>query len=152
MIDPNWARWIKASCAKHFDAARQGVTLYIDGMDRDTRNLKNFAEFRLDGPRTEGESLNEYKLTVIINVLIQHTMNEADLYGFERRMGIFHAAFTDAIDVYRYGNGVVDDQSYLGCLIRDNVIKFNNFGVTDATVRVQQGTLEARYVMEITNG
>jgi len=148
MIDQNWPRWIKASCAKHFDSLRQGVFLYIDGMDRDTAKIKDFAEFRMDGPRTEELSLNEYRLTVTINVLVQHTMNEADMYGFERTMGVFQAAFTPDISVYRYG----DDQSFVGCLRRDNPIKYNNFGVTDAIVRVQQGTLEARYIMEVLNG
>lgn len=152
MIDENWARWLKASCAKHFDSLRQGVPLYIDGMDRDTAHLKNFGEFRMDGPRTEELSMNEYKLIVTINILVQHTMNEADLYGFERRMGIFHAAFTSVIDAYRFGDGPDDDQSYLGCLLRSEPIKYSNFGVTDATVRAQQGTLEARYVLELTNG
>lgn len=152
MIDQNWARWIKASCAKHFDGLRQTLPLYIDGMDRDTAHLKNFGEFRMDGPRIEEQSMNEYKLIVTLNVLVQHTQDESDLYRFERNMGIFQAAFSSVIDVYRYGTGVVDDQSYLGCLLRDNPIKFNNFGVTDANTRLQQGTLEARYVMELTNG
>lgn len=149
-MSDHWPRWIKASCMKHFDSLRQTIPLYMDGMDRDTARLRDFAEFRMDGPRTIGQSMNEVMLIVTINILVQHTMNDNDAYGFERLMGVFRSAFTEAIDAYRYGTGPADDQSYLGCLIRQNEIKYSNFGIVDATTRAQQGTLEAKYVLELT--
>lgn len=152
-FDPNWSRWCLASFSKFFDSKKGSVYLYIEGHDRDTANLVDFAEFRMDGPRikTIGNSLVRLELTV--NILIQSVMDDTDTHKLQRTIGVMTAAFEKKISAFKYGTGLNDDQSLFACfqLIREGNfdVRVNNFGIIDPTVRKQQATIEARYAAEV---
>lgn len=144
--DARWKRWIKASCAQHFEALRQGKPFYIEGDNRDTATLPSFIEFRIDGPKIYERARNQYTLSVVINVGVQEAMNDTDLYAFDRTMGIVTAAFTRTITVYKRGDG----DEVLGCLTMTREgLRVNDFGIIDKTLRKQQGTQEARYTLDV---
>lgn len=156
-MNSNWSRWTKASFAKHFDALRQTLPLYVDGTDRNTADLVDFAEFRIDGPRIKQVSRKLYTLEVTVNVLVQSTMDDNDAFKIERSIGIMTAAFTPTVLGFRYGNGPDDDQTQYACfqiLTGDGQIlgfdvRINQFGIIDEAVRKQQATIEGRYRADI---
>ena len=154
MINKHWSRWVAASCRKHFNDNRQGVTLHVEGDERSTADLKEHAEFRIDGPDIKNPSRGYYILDVAINILVKANMNSGNVDNMVVISGIIQAAFTETISVFKFGNGVDDDQTLLGCLrLRSDdqgSILFNNFGQIDEDSRLTQATIEGRYRMELT--
>jgi len=153
-MNSNWTRWAFASFAKHFDTNKQSVFLYVDGTDRDTALLKDFAEFRLDGPRIKQVTRTLWRLEVTVNILVQSTMDDNDAYKLQRTVGVMVAAFTPTIIGYEYGDSgnefaCFQLQSGSGNILGFDV-RINNFGIIDETVRKQQSTVEGRYTAELT--
>lgn len=146
MIDQNWIRWIRASARIHFDNAKQGKPLLIDGENRNSIiGEDESAEFRIDGPDITKFN-GEYRLDVEINLLVEIKQDKRDLDKLPKIAGIFQAAFTDVIPVYKHGDGPDDNPTELiGCLELDGKVSFNNFGVIDETNKMEQGTVDARY-------
>jgi hypothetical protein len=154
MIDQNWSRWIFASMVKHFDSLKQDWPLHCEGhhLGDNDENAKHL-EFRMDGPRYTQLSANEYRIKVEINILASAVMNDSDLYLLLEGLGIAAEAFHNAIPVYKYGDGLGDDGTLLGCmqLLTDTLgkqgVKTYNFGQIHQTQKIQQGTVEGHYVM-----
>ena len=146
----NWARWVLASFAKHFDDHKGSVYLYVEGSDRDTAKKKDFAEFRMDGPRLRQLGPNQWQLTVTVNILVQSTMNDHSIYHMRETIGQMLTGYTDSIIGFRYGDGLDDDSSQFACFRRANEdIRVNDFGIVDEVVRKQQATIECKYIAEL---
>lgn len=153
-MDKNWARWIYASVIKFFDDGIN-IDVFIEGMDRETEDLLDFAELRIDGPWFNEISSNYWKIRIEVNILIQSIMGDKNLYRFYDSIGDVNAAFKNCISVYKYAdiNNQNGDGSFLGCfkLIIDRYdrenIKTSNFGQIDKNVKLQQATVEAHYEM-----
>jgi hypothetical protein len=151
----SWARWIKASVSKHFDDRKEDVHLFIENQHRDTDEVKEFIELRVDGPRCLEVSKDCWKIRVEINLLIQVVMNDKDYHRIDDIVGIVQAAFTNSIPVYRYGNRTGDDDTFLGCLrilmdpsTRD-FLEANRFGQIDIRTKLLQSTVEGHYEMDL---
>lgn len=152
MINENWIRWVRASCKVHFESKKQSEVLYHEATDHDVlKQIQKYGELRVDGPRFI--PLNGFtRLEVIINLLITSMRDDNDLYKFDRTAGIFSAAFTESLSVYKFGDGPQDNAtSFLGCLTLapNSPVKFNYFGIIDPTVRLEQGSLEGRYYLDL---
>ena len=153
-MDKNWSRWIFASITKHFSDIID-LTLFVEGMERQTKDLKNFAEIRIDGPKSNELSADYWRLYVEINVLIQSIMDDKNLHRHWDNIGDVNMAFTRRISVHRYADadGQNGDGSHLGCfqLVTDRydreAIVTSNFGQIDKSVRLQQATVEAHYAL-----
>lgn len=153
-MNSNWPRWTFASFAKHFDDNKQTVFLYVDGTDRATALLKDFAEFRIDGPKIKQVSRRDWELEVTVNILVQSTMDDKDAYKLQRSIGIMAAAFTPSVIGYEYG----DSGNEFACFqlmsgsgqILGFDVRINHFGIIDTEVRKQQATVEGRYRAELT--
>ena len=149
----NWPRWAFASFSKHFAtqfAVAPAIPLYVEGDDRDTARLKDFAEFRMDGPRIREMSKGYYRLYIPVNILVQSTMDSQDTHRIYRTVGRAVEAFTDTISIFKFGTDpVIDDSTLLVCmtLMKDklNELKVNHFGQVDTTTRLQQATVEGHY-------
>jgi hypothetical protein len=152
-LNSKWPVWSFASFAKHFDTNKQSVFLYVDGTDRDTADLKDFAEFRLDGPRIKQISRRDWHLEVTVNILVQSTMDDSDAYKLQRTVGIMVAAFTPTIIGYEYGDSGNEFACFQLLGGSGNILGFdvriNNFGIIDDTVRKMQATVEGRYRAEL---
>lgn len=150
----NWARWSFASVSKHFDNNRQGLKLFIEGTHRDTRTDKDYLEFRMDGPTLREVSKGCWKLRIEVNILVTTTFDEEDFHRIHRNAGIVQEAFV-TIPVFRFGNGVDDDNSFLGCykLLQSkanaDLLELNHFGRIDQSVPLMQATVEGHYEMEL---
>lgn len=152
-VNKNWPRWIFASVSKHFDAEKNGLKLFIEGQHRDTREDKDFLEFRLDGPYITEVSHNYFRLYIEVNVLVQSTKDQTSYHRIHENVGIAAAAFWNGIKVFKYGDGVGDDDSYLGCLrlVTDargkERIQISHFGQIEPKTRLLQATVEGHYEM-----
>lgn len=151
--NPHWPRWTFASVSKHFDDRRQGLPLYIEGQHRNTREETDYLELRMDGPTLREVSKGCWKLRIEINILVSSAYDEEDYHRIHRNAGIVQAAFENAIDVYRFGTGVDDDQTYVGCykLLEDrrDALELNHFGRIDIDTPIVQATVEGHYVMTL---
>lgn len=152
----SWVRWSKASISKHFsDLLTPSYPMFIENQHRNTDKQPNFFELRVDGPRLLEVSKDCWKLRVEVNILCQSVMNDTDYHIIEDLSGLAQSAFTNAIPVYRYGNRPDDDDSFLGCYIRqDNAqgidfIEGNMLGQIDVRTKLLQSMIEAHYVMDL---
>ncbi|KKN19231.1 hypothetical protein LCGC14_0947760 [marine sediment metagenome] len=152
MSNTNWPRWIYASTSKYFQeiADAYPILMYIEGVERDTKNESKWLEFRMDGPQTREISKNYFRLDVEINILWSVHLDSTDFHEQQRISGMLIEAMTD-ICVYKYGNGVVDDDSLLGTLILqqdpNNPVRDNNFGQVRSDTQLVQGSVEGTYRM-----
>ena len=152
-FDANWSRWCFASFSKFFNTNRGSVTLYVEGTDRQTSELKDFAEFRMDGPRIKSLGKHLTRLEVTINILCFSTMDDVDAHKLQRTIGVMLAAFQPVITAYKYG----DDGTQFACFQRASPsgakigfdVRINQFGIIDPVLRIQQATLEATYFAEV---
>lgn len=153
--NPNWPRWLFASTSKHFNDRRGDVSFYIEGQERNVPAPKDLFEFRMDGPYETELNKNYWRLYIEISILIQSTKDDSDYHRIHRHCGTVASAFT-TIPVYKYGDGVDDDQSLLGCLtlIQDvgkrERIQINHFGQIDASTPLLQSSVEGHYEMTLT--
>lgn len=145
----NWPRWIHASFAKHFDSKKGVYHLFIEGQERNTSGLEQWAEFRIDGPFTIEWSKNYFHLDVEINILMMTLYDELDLYKHQRIIGQFYGAFEPCIPMFKFGTGPDDDQSQFAIMkirhaFRERIVQ-SNFGDIQSDVRMTQNTLEGHY-------
>lgn len=156
-MNENWSRWIIASIGKHFDEHKKTVPMFIEGQHRNTRELKDFFELRIDGPRFTEVSKDYWHVYVEINTLIQSTMNDSDYHRIERTLGTILVAFSN-IYVYRLGDGLSDNQSLLGCLKliqnegKREYLQVYRLGQIEKTDQIVQAVVEGHYKMELTKG
>jgi hypothetical protein len=154
-VDPNWPRWIAASLARHFDAelTLAGLPMYLEGQDRRTDRLTDYAEFRYTGPRITELSKDYWQLDVDVDVLVVSKTSDSNIYTPEAGVGVVLAAFTPDIPVFRYGKGPQDDpDDQLGCLRmvpQTGGVLVTNFGPPKDQVRLRQASVEATYRMNL---
>lgn len=149
-MNPDWPRWIAASINQNFDNKKQNLFLYIEGQDRPKKEPGQMLELRVDGPYISQPTINWCIIDLEINVVVKTMKDEKDLYNIERNIGIAMAAFSDPINVLKYGTGPNDDNTTsVMCLQlktkdREKLI-VSRFGIIDPTNRLMQATVEGHY-------
>ena len=153
-LNEHWARWIFASISDHFNTRRGTMDMFIEGQHRDTRTKKDFFELRMDGPYYTEISKQNFKIYIEINALLQSSADDNNYHRIWTNLGLVGTMFTD-IPIYKYGSGIDDDQSYLGCLKliqnargRDN-IQSSYFGRIEPSTPIYQATVEGHYDMTL---
>ncbi len=157
--NPNWTRWIFASVASYLKALAKtnNIPVIIEGMDDETDEFTEATdriEIRISGPYTK-KLHGEYLLHVDVNVLLTSRFDgpAKNRYEILINAGLFHSGMDQAIKIYRYGNEVGDDDSYLGCLLprsgKNDAIRVIHFGKVDPTDKLKQSAVDARYEMYI---
>jgi hypothetical protein len=151
----SWVRWVNASINTHFINNKGSLPMYLEGDERTLQDEAEFYELRVDGPFIFQPQKDEYILNVEVNVLVQAHIDDQKLYNMQTAIGPIVKAFTNAICVYKYGDGQFDDQSLLGILRLktdiDETIDVNQFGIIKEDSRLTQTTVEGHYQMEISN-
>ena len=156
MRNKHWDRWIMGSCAQFFDTLKSDYTLFFEGDLRQTQSLREWAEFRLDGPYCQELSKDCWRIDIEINILCLSELNHESNYGIHKIIGHFASIF-DTIPVYRYGSIIEDpenDGTLLGCLyLRDDIkesMKTSHFGqVTLNGVHLMQSNIEGHFRMSL---
>jgi len=160
MLHKNLPKWIFASVCEHFKARKDGKHLFIEGDDRDTKDLASFLELRVDGPHSKIVSKGYYRFYVEINLLVSTVMNDVSIHDFYNDIGIANMAFTRSIEVFKLGDpaDTANDESHIGCLVQVSgyrgreSVQTNNFGQIDVDTKIQQATVECHYEMYLTIG
>lgn len=151
MIKIKWSRWIKSSIVQHFRTNITGVDLYIEGMERPNEAPVDLVEVRMDGPEFKELSHEYFRVYVEINLLLQVTINDEDIYHEEDIIGEVCNAFTKNITIRKKGQDSEDDDSVIGCLDLmtrgDDGVKVNRFGQIEPNTRLLQSTIEGHYEM-----
>ncbi|KKM81508.1 hypothetical protein LCGC14_1329120 [marine sediment metagenome] len=148
MSNSNWPRWLYASTSKYFQAIADAypIHMYLEGVERDTKEESKWIEFRMDGPQTREISKGYFRLDVEINILWSVHLDSTDFHEQQRILGMLIEAMTD-ICIHKYG----DDDSLLGTLILqqdpNNPIRGNNFGQVRPDTQLVQGSVEGTYRM-----
>jgi hypothetical protein len=159
-MDKNLARWIFQSIAVHFESTASGLSLpfYVEGVDEidDDVMRADHVELRVTGPQVKEVSNGYFTVDVMINFLFTKLMSatSADGYDIIQWTGEFANVMLDPVPIYKYGSGVDDDSTLVGCL---EVKKGNNekvrvfhFGRLDKDTRVRQSVCDALYGMDYT--
>jgi len=156
MSNPNWQRWIYASVSKYFKTVADAypIVMHVEGAERTSSEESKWMEFRMDGPSVTELSHNCFRLNVEINILWAVHMSSRNFHEEQRLSGALVEAMTD-ICIYKYGDGVDDDDSLLGTLVliqdKNHPIRVNNFGQVRADSHLVQGTVESSYQMHLSN-
>jgi len=126
--------------------------MFIEGQLRNTRELKDFIELRIDGPDQTELSKDFWKVYIEINVLVQSAQDDADYHRIYNSVGVVTAAFEQTISIFKLGDGDDDDDSLVGCfnLLGDNEarerIKISHFGQVGPDTGIFQSSIEGHYV------
>ncbi len=155
MIDvQNIPRWMFASVSKHFDDRKQGEHLFIEGQDRLTNEETDWLELRMDGPLHKEVSKGCHQFDIEINILVSSVMNEKDYHKIFKIVGVVAAAFTNVIEIFKFGDGPNDDNTFLECArLRQEgreAVVISHFGQIDPDKRLIQASVEGHYRMEVT--
>lgn len=149
----NWERWCKISIAKHFDAGRGDTQCFVEGFTRDTQELADYIEVRVDGPYTTETSKDKFRLYFEVNILVVVKKGQ-DAYRINRLTGRINGIFLDCIEVRRYGNGPEDDLTVLGCLkllipFGNERLQTSHFGQIRPDTEIVEATVEGHYELRI---
>lgn len=150
MLNGKTVKWMFASAAKHFQsiAAKHNIPFYIEGDNRNTHDLPEYIEFRMDGPLVVVPAKGERYEYVDINVLASITQGR-NLYRSQEVVGLMSDGFTLTIPIYKLGDDSGDDGGKIGCLkLRrelDQNIEINQFGIVRPDVNIIQHSVEGHY-------
>jgi len=152
MIKNNIAKWVFASVCKHFTDNISGITLYIEGLDRNTYGLSDWCELRLDGPNIREVSKNLLKINAEVNILIATHIDVENLYHETENINKVIQAYID-FDIYKYGNNSDDTGDLIGRFkllplddLRDK-LQITRFGILGPALTLMQTTTEGHYEM-----
>ncbi len=151
----HWPRWIGASVANYFDGLRQGIHLFVEDQEFDASKEPQHFELRVDGPWSTQFTKNQYRVYGEVNILVNTAKDQKDAHKHKRGVGVMFDAF-DNIPIFRCGNGLEDDDSFLGCwLLKQNErdrerVVISNFGQIQPRTKIEQSTIEGHYEMFLT--
>jgi hypothetical protein len=154
MVNQNWNRWIFASVAKYFKdrLASTNIPFLIEGGQAKADG--DSYEVRMSGPIWVQMSPKQWRGTIVINILVKATKDEADLQKIYKMVGPAESAFSVTIPVLTYGsvNGDNPPQS-IGCLelIKkgEGDLRTTHFGQIIPETPLLQSTVEAHYKIDL---
>lgn len=156
-MNVNLPRWMFSSMAEYFRTLTPaGVTYFVEGVDEE--EALNFQAdsmlFRMDGPiayqSSGGEEWYKVEIQLLFSDIVETTNDNAyDVYTWA---GIIQGAMlNNSLPIYRYGSGVEDDDSLIGCLEPDtsvvNNIRVASYGMIDKDQRVKQVSVNGKFVL-----
>ena len=156
LVDPNWHRWTFASVCKHVVEELITFPVFIEGSQRITQSdTETKFELRVDGPTFTIPSKGCYLGRVEVNILCNSVMKDDNFHEIHRMVGLAAQNLGKAICVFRLGNGLEDDQSFLGRLTLlqggGDKLETNHLGQIDRKTKIVQAMVEAHYRLELVN-
>lgn len=158
-MNVNLPRWMFTSLSEHFRTVTgtiPALTYYVEGVDEpEAGDFQNdTAIFKMNGPIAhQGSSNDEWysiEIMVLLTDIIQLTGDNA--YSIYEWAGIFQGSMlNDVIQIFRYGTGVEDDDTLVGCLQPDpsvnNNVRVVSYGQVDKDLRIKQVSINGRFVL-----
>ncbi len=134
-MNPAWTKQLIAAVSQHFDSALPN--LFITGQFRNTEGQSDFSELRISGPDWFFHSKNHYLAKLLVQVLVQSTMNDSNYYRIYDTLGTVQAAYT-GIQV-----------SGLGCLQLLDPIRTRYIGQVNERLNLVQAYVQAWYEIDL---
>lgn len=157
-MNVNLPRWMFSSLAKHFSdlAGTISIRFFVEGVDEE--EALDFQSdsmlFRMDGPiayqSSGGEEWYRVEIQILLTDLVATTNDNAyDIYTWA---GVVQGdMLNNSLPIYRYGSGVDDDDSLIGCLEPDpsveNNVRVASYGMIDKDWRVKQVSVNGKFVL-----
>jgi hypothetical protein len=148
-LNPNIERWIKASVGRHLVDRKGDYELFLEGQIKNTQDLQVWAEAKIIGLTHERFSPNQIRYSCTIIIFTNTIIGVEDQQLHTRISGHFLSLFDGPINIYRFGDGVMDDKQWIGCLIlRSDVTRPVDRLDYGNIENVQMTSLEGQYQME----
>lgn len=167
--NPNWARWVFASCAYELKTLATSANLaalveHLDERSDAFMDAPDRVEIRITGPFDQEISKGYHKVIVDLNVLLTSNYGGANKnpYAIIDFAGLFQWRMGQPFPIWNYGKGVgefndpdIDTrvQTFLGCLLpvagKNASIKIQHFGQTDKVDKLKQSVVDARYSIDL---
>lgn len=137
-------RWIFASSTKEFTDTftSKGISCFVEGDDRKTHTLKQFVEFRMDGPFERRLTRTQSKISIEINILISCARDDKSTHTIHTMAGIVANCFTNQLAIYSYGEEIPE---LIDCLNLIGELNISHFGQIDPEIPLLQATVEGHY-------
>lgn len=157
--DPNWDRWVWATMTKEFRKnfspptfTLMDVDLFVEGTGREKPDDAQLLEFRMDGPQQRKPSKNKFILEFEINILVRSLMEHGNFHKMRSLLGAVRRWLAQDHCIFRYGSGIVDDDTLLGTLVLQNrspldQVRTNYFGQISSEYRIEEATVEGSFKM-----
>lgn len=160
VYNENWPRWVQASVAYYYTTAANAISIpiLIEGIDERTTAFiqsQERIEARVNGPFIVEQSHGFWHFEVDVNIIIFSHMGGSlpDRYSGTQITGEMAKVSNDPIPVYKYGTGVDDDQSLIGCLTlrrgSKESVKVYHFGEINLEDRLRQFMVDVNLEMDI---
>ncbi len=156
-MNEHLARWTVASIVDYFKTIALGLSLplFVEGLDERISSVMEAdrAELRVNGPFVREVSKDCWRLHVDINILVIDHMQVRleNAYSSVIWGGKFLSAMTERIPVYRYGTGIADTSTLVGCLTQQAGIgepaRLINYGQVNADIRIRQSAVVGQFEM-----
>jgi len=156
-LPDNMSRYIMASVRVHFSQKLVTYPIYYEHtnpknlIDSNGKEIRDYYEFRLDGPykrKLQGPDTWYY---VEINILIQSLVDPKYADRIEEMIDEATSGFAEGIPVYKYVD--TDPPEYVGCLelLEDDneQIHCNRFAQANPDTKVLQASVEGHYRMKL---
>jgi hypothetical protein len=144
----HWPRWIVTSIYKHFDGLKGVYPHYLNPLERGSLQDPTRFELRINGPDIHEVSNNYFRVDVDVNLLVQFTVDlSQNVYAHEVMIGQGLLGFTQNITIKKYGSGVGDDSSVVGCLQKQTSTEVINFGRVQESTNILHSTIDSEYRM-----
>jgi hypothetical protein len=153
----NLARWTFSSIAAYFEPVSAGLLLpyYVEGVDERFEDIVRVSrtELRITGPFIRERGPRDYRVDVTVNILLTQQMAIAGAGGYSivDWAGRFQRVMLGTLPVYKFGDGVDDDGSLVGCLRvagSASDVRVFHFGQISTTDRLRQSEVDAEYIMD----
>jgi len=152
-VDPDWGRWCYASICQHFEANRGSLHMFLEGEHRQTQDHQQFFELRVDGPFYTQFQKGWWRLIVEVNAIVTVAKSDKDFHAIRRVTDAVASIFTNDIEVYKYGSGPLDDNTFIECLhAMDGFrrkLQISHFGQLQSSDDILMASIERHYKMVI---
>jgi hypothetical protein len=139
-------------------AVALGVNYFVEGVDEDEAGdfQSDSILYRMDGPILfQGSAATDdewYRVEMQLLCTKLVTLTNDNAYEIYEWAGTIQAAMAnESLPIYRYGSGVEDDDSLIGCLQPDPNAKSNirvaSYGMLDANWRVKQVSVNGKFIL-----
>lgn len=150
-MNENWPRWILASVdtlIRRLITESDGLSVYNELQRQPPEQELPRLEYAINGPSIFQPSTTTF-LEIQLVVLVSTSRSDTDWQAISRIQGVGQKAMPGCIPVYKYGTRSVDDQTKLGILVRDDLVKIFNSGHQDKSNSLRQVGLMANYRMDL---
>lgn len=157
MANADWDRWIWATLGFDFKTDFPNYETFIEGTHRGLPSNTELLELRMDGPQRRKPSRGYYILYVEINILVRSFMDDADFHKMRKLTGEVATWLENDFCIYRYGDGVQDDDTLLGTLQLKNRgpkenVRVLHFGQIGPKYQVEEATVQAAFEIHLNEG